>query len=291
MAKKTKDRKGERLHREPPDRDTPHRSGNDHIKRNARSGSGKGGGGGNGGGGNGGNGGGGGGGGGGGPNGPKSLISESVQQAISNMVQLSSTVIEEQIRAGQTAAARLRDGMANSQQLNTDVSMMVENLVATTKDVGAAWLEMLSIVVRSVGATSPVSGAPAGSRRTGTTQPTTRTQNGTSNGARTVSNVTPADPTIPADPPQIVVTGSGVKSVTLDLRPPSPRFVPRVHQLLAGDPTHGLSDVKFKLAADKAHLVLTINVPAGQPAGTYTGAIVDSSTNQSGGTVSVTVGS
>jgi hypothetical protein len=268
MAKKSKDRKGERLRRDDPDRDAPHRSGIDHIKRNARSGGGKGGGGGNGGNGN------------GGPSGPKSLISESVQQAISNMVQLSSTVIEEQIRAGQTAAARLRIGMANSQQLNTDVSTMVESLVATTKDVGATWLELLSIVVRSIGTKSQ------GSQST-----TTRTQTGTSNGATTVSNVTPADPAIPAEPPQIVVTGSGVKYVTLDLRPPSARFVPLVRELLAGDSKDGLRNVKFQLTADRTHLVLTINVPRGQPAGTYTGAIVDSSTNEPGGTVSVTVGS
>ena len=290
MAKKSEGWKGERLHRDDPDRDTPHRSGNDHFKRNARSGGG-GGGGGVGGATGSGSRGGGGGGGGGGSEPPKSPISESVQQAISNMVQLSSTVIEEQIRAGQTAAARLRDGMTNSRQLNTDVSMMVENLVATTKDVGATWLELLSIVVRSIGAKSPGSGAPDGSRRTDTTQPTTRTQTGASNGVQTVSNVTPADPMTTAEPPQIVVTGSGVKNVTLDLRPPSPRFVPLVHELLAGDPKHGLRDVKFKLAADKTHVVLTINVPPGQPAGTYTGAIVDSSTNQPGGTVSVTVGS
>jgi hypothetical protein len=277
MAKKSEGKKGERLRRDDPDRDAPHRSGSDHIKRNAGSGSGKGGGAGN--------------GGNGGPNGPKSLISESVQQAISNMVQLSSTVIEEQIRAGQTAAARLRDGMANSQQLNTDVSMMVESLVATTKDVGATWLDLLSIVVRSIGAKSAGPGVPGDRKGTGTTQPTTRTQTGTSSGAITISNVTPADPAIPAEPPQIVVTGNGVKNVTLDLRPPSPRFVPLVRELLAGDPKHGLPKVKFQLTADRTHLVLTVNVPRGQTAGTYTGAIVDSSTNEPGGTVSVTVGS
>src|ERR1700688_1882373 len=111
MAKKSTDRKDERLHRDDPERGAPNRSGSDHVKRHSGSASGKGGRPGNGD--NGGN---------GGPNRPKSLISDSVQQAISNMVQLSSAVIEEQIRAGQTAAARLRQGMANSQQLNTDVS-------------------------------------------------------------------------------------------------------------------------------------------------------------------------
>ena len=75
---------------------------------------------------------------------------------------------------------------------------------------------------------------PGDRKGTGTTQPTTRTQTGTSSGAITISNVTPADPAIPAEPPQIVVTGNGVKNVTLDLRPPSPRFVPLVRELLAG---------------------------------------------------------
>src|SRR5882724_8157779 len=112
MAKKSTDRNDERLRRDDPERGAPNRSGSDHVKRHAGSGSGKGGGHGN--------------GGNGGPHRPKSLISDSVQQAISNMVQLSSTVIEEQIRAGQTAAARLRQGMADSQQLNTDVSALVE---------------------------------------------------------------------------------------------------------------------------------------------------------------------
>jgi hypothetical protein len=271
MAKKSEKRKGERLRRDDPDRDTPHRSGSDHIKRNARSQNGMGAD--------------------GQPGRSKSQVSETVQQAISNMVQLSSSVIEDQIRAGQAAAARLRDGIANSQQLNTDVNALVEGLVATTKDVGATWLDLLSIVVRSIGTTSPGHGGSGGSTGTGTPQPPTRTRTGISGGATTISSITPADPASPAEPPQIAVTGSGVKNVTLDLRPPSPRFVPLVRGLMAGDPRHGLTAVRFQLTADRTHLVLTVNVPRGQPAGTYTGVIVDSSTNAPGGMVSVTVGS
>jgi hypothetical protein len=268
MAKKKAERKDQRVRRDDPDRDAPHRSGSDHINRHARSRNGNGGD--------------------GRPDHPKSLVSETVQQAISDIVQLSSTVIEEQIRAGQTAASRLRDGIANSQQLNTDVNMLVESLVATTKDVGATWLDLLSIVVRSIG-TKP--SGPGGSKGTGTTQPKTKTQTGTSSGATTISSITPADPESPAVPPEIAVTGSRVKSVTLDLRPPSLRFVPVVRDLLASDPKFSLTAVKFELSADRTHLVLTVNVPRGQSAGTYTGVIVDSSTNEPGGTVSVTVGS
>ena len=66
--------------------------------------------------------------------------------------------------------------------------------------------------------------------------------------------------------------------------------MPIVRELLASGQKHGLSAVKFRLTAQKK-LVLTVNVPRGQAAGTYTGVIVDSSTNHPGGTVSVTIGS
>lgn len=218
------------------------------------------------------------------------LVSKTVQQAITNMVQLSSTVIEEQIRAGQAAAARMRDGIANSRQLNTDVNLVIDNLVATTKDVGATWLDLLSIMARSINTQSPGLGTPGGSAGTGTTPPRTITQTGTSGGAATISNITPVDPAIAAVPPEIVVTGKGAKRVVLDLRPHAPRFVPIVCELLASGQKHGLSAVKFRLNAQKK-LVLTVNIPRGQAAGTYTGVIVDHGTNHPGGTVSVTIGS
>jgi hypothetical protein len=266
MAKRNEGKKGERLHRNDPDRDAPNRSGSEHIKRHARSQNGNGGAG----------------------RPDPGLVSEAVQQAISGMVQLSSSVIEEQIRAGQTAAARLRDGIANSKQLNADVNTLVENLVATTKDVGATWLDLLSIVVRSIGTQPPAPGTNGGSNGMGTPHPRTKTRTGSSGGATTISSITVTDPTSPALPPEIAVTGYRVESVTLDLRPPSIRFVPIVGPLLASDPKNSLTAVKFGLS--EGTLVLTVNVPRGQPAGTYTGAIVDSDTNEPGGTVSVTVG-
>ncbi|HEY3891893.1 MAG TPA: hypothetical protein VGM00_08035 [Bradyrhizobium sp.] len=253
MAKRPPTKK--RSRRKNPDRDGPRRGAFEHIDRNA--------------------------------DGP-ALVSKTVQQAITNMVQLSSTVIEEQIRAGQAAAARMRDGIANSRQLNTDVNLVIDNLVATTKDVGATWLDLLSIMARSINTQSSGPGTPGGPVGSGNSQPRTITQTGTSGGAATISNITAADAA--AVPPEIFVTGKGVKKVVLDLRPHAPRFVPVVRELLAGRQKHGLSAVKFKLSAQKK-LVLTVNVPRGQAAGTYTGVIVDSSTDHPGGTVSVTIGS
>src|SRR5437868_1241211 len=110
MAKQHNNQTNKRKQRKDPDRTGPNRRATDHIIRHAKkrdhvkTGA-----------------------------APKGQISEGVQQAIANMVQTSSNVIEEQIRAGQAAAERLRLGIANSRQLNADVNMLVENLLATTK--------------------------------------------------------------------------------------------------------------------------------------------------------------
>lgn len=262
MAKKATKRTGKRMRRDDPDRKTPDRRASEHVRRNAGSQNGN----------------------------SKPRISKSVEQAISGMVQQSSAFIEEQICAGQQAAERLRDGIANSKQLNADINTLVENLVATTKDVGATWLDLISIIIRSIGTQQSNGGGSNG----GSTPhvppgpgPTVR-RAGVSGGATTASSITPADGTIPGVPPQIVVKGANVKSVILDLRPPSPQFVPFVRELMADDPKRSLS-AKFTVSSDPPRLILTVNVPGDQPPGIYTGAIVDSRTNEAGGTLSVTV--
>jgi hypothetical protein len=224
-------------------------------------------------------------------------ISESVQQAIGGMVRQSSAFIEDQIRAGQAAAERMREGMASSGPLSSDINMMVENLVAATRDVGATWLDLISIILRSIGAPArpagdPSGGATGGSSGGGRPPPTmpgrTVRRSGRSGAATTLSSITPADASIPGVPPHIMVKGANVTSAALDLRPSSARFVPHVRHLVAADPKHSLS-AKFSASSDPLRLVLTIDVPAGQPPGIYTGAVVDSSTNEPGGTISVTV--
>ena len=79
--------------------------------------------------------------------------------------------------------------------------MVVESLVAATKDVGDSWLDLLSIVVRSID-TKPRSRK---ARHSGDgDSPITITRPSTSNGGATISSHTP----IAVDPPQIVVTGN-----------------------------------------------------------------------------------
>jgi hypothetical protein len=270
MAKKTTKRTERRMRRDDPDREAPDRRASEHIRRNAGSQN----------------------------NGKRSngdheskpRISKTVEQAITGMVQQSSAFIEEQIRAGQLAAERLRDGIANSKQLNADINTLVENLVATTKDVGATWLDLISIIIRAIG-TQPSNGGGSSGGNTPHAPPgpgPTVTRTGVFDGVTTVSSITPADGTVSGVPPQIVVKGANVRSVILDLRPPSLRFVPLVRQLISTDPKRSLG-AKFTVSSDPPRLVLTVIVSGDRPPGTYTGAIVDSSTNEAGGTLSVTV--
>ncbi len=277
MAKNSEQRKTERRKRADPERDAPHRSVTEHIKRHARTRNRDKG----------------------GAN-PESLASETVPEAISEMVQVGTNVIEDQIRAGRIAAERLRNGKGNSKEPDTELTELIQDLVATTKDIGATWLDVLSNVVTSIAeqTTDPADGTQRGkqgaqpqdaSESSSTVSRATRTEHGTSGSAATVSSITPADPAVQAVPPLIVVKGVRVREVNLDLRPPSLRFAPLIRHLLASDPNHSLTSVKFGISPNEPRLVLTVTVPRKQPPGVYSGVIVDESSNEPGGTLSVTV--
>jgi hypothetical protein len=270
MAKKSTKRTGKRMRRDDPKRNGPNRSATDHIMLAARKrGSAK------------------------YRRGPRQGISASVQEAIDNMVQTGSNVIEAQIRAGQAAAERLRFGITNSAQLNTDVNMMIENLVATTRHLGSTWLELISVIIRALGAQQPLQGGGSfgGGPSLFGSGLGTFTQTGKSANATTTSSITPAEIGIAASPPEIVVKSKRVTNVVLDLRPRSPGFSPFVRELVAGNSkrSRSLGSAKFTTSQNPPRFVLTIDVPARQPAGTYTGPVVDSSTKQAGGTLSVTI--
>lgn len=227
---------------------------------------------------------------------PRDRIAATVKQTIAGVVELGYDVIDKQIRDGRDAAERLRAGLATSTQLNANINNLVEGLVATTRDVGATWLDLISIVLRSVGPQTPCP-APnrdfsvAGQASAIHTRTATITKTGSSGSARTISRITPADVTSPSVPPEIEVRGVGVREVTLDLRPPSADFAPFVEPLRAhGARAAELTGVRFELSADRTHAVLLVEIPPNQPAATYTGVILDSSSHKGGGWVHVVVG-
>ena len=219
-------------------------------------------------------------------------VAATVKQTIAGVVELGYDVIDKQIRDGRDAAERLRAGLATSTQLNSNINNLVEGLVATTRDVGATWLDLISIVLRSVGPQTACSAPHHDFSEAGQTRTATATRTSSSGSARTISRITPADTASPSVPPEIEVRGVGVKEVTLDLRPPLTDFTPFVGPLrvFGGGRGPELTDVRFALGPDRTRAVLIVDVPRNQLAGSYTGVVLDSSSHQAGGWVNVVVG-
>jgi hypothetical protein len=270
MAERNKNTKSERVRRSDPEREAPHRSGAEHIRRNARRDN--------------------------DADGPRTRISETLDMAISDMVRTGSRVIEDQIRAGQNAAERMRDSIAGSERFNGNSNELVESLVKATKEISSTWLELLTIALQSMGTSTRSSGHAqestprpgGGPRNPGTAMPRTATKTGSSGGATTTSTITPANPAIDPVPIEIVVTGTGVKNVTLDMRPPTADFMPFVCELAARDRKSRLSSAQFSIS--EKQIVLSVVGPRDQAPGVYSGVVVDTTSNQAGGTVSVTIG-
>ena len=89
---------------------------------------------------------------------------------------------------------------------------------------------------------------------------------------------------------KIAVAAAQPVEVTLDLRPDATGLQLIVHALRAVDPQKArLSDVGFRPAADGQPPTLWITVPQGQPAGVYSGVIVDEQSSRPVGTLSVRI--
>jgi hypothetical protein len=86
----------------------------------------------------------------------------------------------------------------------------------------------------------------------------------------------------------IEVASARRTQVTLDLHPRPGRFALRVHALHAADASiPPLTGVSFDIDPVRAKPMLRVDVPENQPVATYTGAVVDSASNEPRGTLSV----
>ena len=177
-----------------------------------------------------------------------------IDGVIAGAVDLGYRVIEQQMQQGQQAARRLRQGSyASSGAAESDIKALVAALSRVTKGAIDAWVELLGASERA--ATSWARSADCGY--------------------------------LP-----IEVDSARPVQVTLDLCPPSATFIP-VMPDLRGETSDKkpLTDVRFNVSPDGQRAVLVIKVPDDVAPGVYTGVVRDSATKESGGTISVRVGS
>lgn len=90
--------------------------------------------------------------------------------------------------------------------------------------------------------------------------------------------------------PVVEIMSSRPARVALKMNSQAGQFLPRVHVLHAADPTiRPLTGVSFLLDPESAIPIVQVRIPDDQPPGTYTGAVVDHDTNEPKGTLCISI--
>jgi hypothetical protein len=166
-------------------------------------------------------------------------------------VKLAYGVVDEHITQGQRAAQRLREGTYSSADFDSDLKACLERALRLSKEFGSVGVDLFDAVRRMAG---PGAAAASGG-----------------------GNV------------DLEVKSKKRAQVKWDLSKSPAGFSPSVPPLHSADRSkEPLRDVHFRMGDGQRH-VLVVHVPDQHPSGVYTGAIVDSKTNEPGGFVSVRV--
>ena len=192
------------------------------------------------------------------------------EQVANRAIERGYHVIEEQIRQGQRIAEELRGRAYDMQSAGNDASRLVERTLRFYADVGSLWFELVESMLRNPAmSTSGLYGAsPAAAAA----------EHDAGEGPPRSGRADRGDLDVEVSSPLPV-------RVTLELNEPVSATL-TVPALRALDPdTPPLRDVRFE--AGPGRPALRIRVPRGQPAGVYSGVIVDGATNQPRGTLCI----
>lgn len=202
----------------------------------------------------------------------KPLSSDPVARA----VELGYRVVDDYLRQGQQVASRISGARDRSSPLPmVDVQDLMTRWFQYTSELTEVWFQLVGLAASGQmprGAAGPVEPAP----------PTTPDGSGSAGTAA----ATPAEPARVA----VAVQCGRPVEVTLDLRPIPSDATIRVHDLRAVDPDKPrIADVGVERAEDGEGFQLRIRVPDDQPAGTYSGLVLNEATSLPAGSVAVRI--
>jgi hypothetical protein len=210
--------------------------------------------------------------------------SVSLNDVVSRSVDLGYRVVDEYLRRGQQAARRINERSYDVQAMTGDVQDLGVRTLQYVSDFAALWLDLLQRAATDSALLRP-RGAANSARAT------TSSDRAGGDGARSAHDLQPAA-TQRAQPlrVKIEVAAAQPAEVTLDLRPEGTDLQLIVHALRAVDPDKPrVSDVGIRPGADGEPATLWIRVPPGQPAGVYSGVIVDRQSSRPVGTLSLRI--
>ena len=184
-------------------------------------------------------------------------------------VELGYRVVDEYIRQGQKAARRFNDRSAAPAAVAGDLQEVVSRMAQFTTEWVGLWVDL----AQRLGA----GGLPGAMMPEGRGAP-----------APAAASMAAAAPVV--DRVRIDLAAAAPVEVSVDLRPDALRLPLVAHALRAVDAAlPRLAAPVFTPAADGQPAALRVEVPAGHPAGVYSGVIVEADGNRPAGTVSVRV--
>jgi hypothetical protein len=168
---------------------------------------------------------------------------------------------------------------------------MIERMFQYASDLASLWLDYTKATMGQTPFTPPAAGRPppSAAQHVGPfdlggdaeTQPSRVAQGVKKGSSQSVSEA----PSVSVD-----ILSKGRAEVTVDLKPGSAKGALHVHDLRASSPRMPrISGVTVEGYALENRVVVRLKLPDDQPAGTYTGVIVEDETNLPMGTVSVRV--
>ena len=193
-----------------------------------------------------------------------------VEGVAAEAVELGYKVIEDQIRQGQKIADEIAGRMsgAASESMSGVPPALLDRMMAFYTDLGSLWFEMIESVAAN----------PAFADLTGGLAP--KKPNGSANGSAYGAAV----------PLEIRSSKPVDVKVNMDIGKIAPGGAPMVVELRTIDPqTPPIQDIRFDEQNDEWSPILRIRVADDQPAGTYSGVVIDSSTNEPIGTLCLRV--
>jgi hypothetical protein len=201
--------------------------------------------------------------------------SGSLEDVVTDGVKLGYKVIENYLRQGQRTAEWIRNTAQEQGSKGGNTEELLEGVLRLYKDMTDIWIDAVAIIVRSPAFLTWLTGAEERTNGSGPPQ-------------KEHEQPIPADGA--ATKLTIEILSAKRAQVTLNLGRTPTRYTPLVHALYASDPSiPPLTGISFRLERKSMVPILRLKIPAKQPAGTYTGVIVDGQTNEPKGTLYIHV--
>ena len=195
-----------------------------------------------------------------------------INETVASSVKSAYDVLGETIEQGRCAAEQFRVGAYNVRDVPDDVRQMAANLLGLARQLSAATFDICEALLRQAGGAMPPSPPPPGS----TVVPPFPTPGN----AAPPSSPAPTPPAPPAPDMRLAVQFTGSTTArahsTALARPAAPTAPDQIAcdgLAQRGGSAAPITDVGFAADPAGAGLVATVNVPPGQPAGIYAGAV------------------